>query len=332
MPTKLGKGGAGQQDYDENNGQYIEGGSIRYYNNKYQVNVNNSWTDISKENYDYLKNKGIKELFDEDDDDAEILKILNNNKLLKSEKLKTLLIDYGSSTKVYNKFAEQKAEEFLKSMPKLKDTSEETVTSGANGAGIRLRKQYCYKDRDTGKLYYKDGLSTEEKLKAAKELKQYAMNCQRCVMAWYLRHLGYDVEALPRKQNGIGERQLKGAVNREIGNWQFSGFLYSGEKIQRLTNVYKSQPYDFIEDYVKRSENDSVFFAQVAWKSGGAHTFIVHNDNGKMKMIDPQVNKIYGPELFDRVKLGSFSMVRVNDLKLNGDILPYIVKGVKFDE
>lgn len=178
---------------------------------------------------------------------------------------------------------------------------------------------------------------------------EYTSNCQRCVMAWWLRYQGYNVEAMPWDgENGESNKILKQNTPR-IGtntgsrkDWSYAGFNiphgtvfdYAGKDGERSATQFKN-----INEMVKQSENGSVFFCSVSWRHTKlGHVFIVHNDNGNVRFIDPQDNSDASVYFSQKNKSGQSKIVpaettllRVNDLTLNGDVLPQIVKSFRKD-
>lgn len=179
---------------------------------------------------------------------------------------------------------------------------------------------------------------------------EYTNNCQRCVMAWWLRYQGYNVEAMPWDgENGKSNKILKQNTPR-IGtntgshkDWTYAGFNiphgtvfdYSGKDGERSATQFKN-----INEMVKQSKNGSVFFCSVSWRhTKSGHVFIVHNDNGNVRFIDPQDNSDASVYFSQKNKSGQSKIVpaettllRVNDLTLNGDVLPQIVKECGFKD
>ena len=103
-----------------------------------------------------------------------------------------------------------KAEQFLKTMPKLKDVDAKQILEGTN------RQNYLESLRYSGE-----------------EFDKYTSNCQRCVQAWYLRHLGYDVEAMPYegKEDKFFHSFPPGTPNRKIYGWGWSTAIYQRNTI-----------------------------------------------------------------------------------------------------
>lgn len=243
------------------------------------------------------------------------------------------------------------AEEYLSTMSKLELTddaydNEVIIAEGAN-----------YNNYHEAERVYKYGWDDKGEYnpeKAKKLYDAYTSNCQRCVMAWFLRNQGYDVQALEWdgeigsgnynwEKNPSNYRLVRAAprIKRSDGymrrNWSFSGFNipddttydYNGKNKQWASTQFKE-----ISKMVEDAGSGAVYFCSVYWRGqNSGHVFIVHNDNGKARFIDPQDNSD-ASKYFDKNRYGlvteNTTVLRVDKLTLNGDILPDIVK--KYEE
>ena len=373
MPTKLGKGGKGLEDFDPETGEYTAGASISKRGDSYWVHGDLRSRKITKEEYDDFKTAGYKEDFDADTKHYKLYKDwigfkkeptmydsegtefnLDLNKLydlfadtsLTEDQLKyevgkllipnnpdfylgtMILRDYLDDYKrirgeAFEKIFEQKskkADEYLSTFQRFEPGNIATSSHLSNSRNYEISQKFKY---------------NQEKYD------MYTSNCQRCVMAWYLRFKGYNVEASPFESEGnkilrknrptIKIKTDFGAMMRQ--NWSYSGFNipedtyfdYAGKD-----GEWQSTQYKRIKDMVSKMPNQSVCFCSVKWRGcNEAHVFIVHNDNGYVSFIDPQDDSD-ASEYFDKskhtIEARWTTLLRINDFSLNGEVLPYIVR------
>lgn len=243
------------------------------------------------------------------------------------------------------------AEQYLSTMPKIISTNDPAgdrmlIDSGANYHNYyQAKKVYKYGFDDKGEY---------NPAKAKKLYDAYTSNCQRCVMAWFLRYQGYDVQAseydgsdkyynFSETENPSNYKLEKAAprLKRSDGyirrNWSFSGFNipsdtmfdYNGKNKQWASTQFKE-----ISKLVEESDPNAVYFCSVSWRGHNAsHVFVIHNRDGKARFIDPQDNSD-ASKYFDKNQYGliteNTTLLRVDKFSLNGDVLPEIVK--KYEE
>jgi len=240
------------------------------------------------------------------------------------------------------------AERYLSTMPKISDdiNKQWAADTGAN-----------YNNYHEAKRVYKYGWDDKGEYnpeKAKKLYDAYTSNCQRCVMAWFLRYQGYDVQASEYdgsdKYNNFSETEnpsnyklekaaprLKRSDGYMHRNWSFSGFNipndtmfdYNGKNKQWASTQFKE-----ISNMVENAGPGAVYFCSVSWRGHNtSHVFVIHNDNGKARFIDPQDNSD-ASKYFDKNQYGLITedttLLRVDKFTLNGDVLPEIVK--KYEE
>ena len=128
MPSKLGKGGQGPEDFDPDTGEYTAGSTISKRGNDYQVHGELRSRKITKDEYDLYKSKGYKEDFDttRNYDIKEAERILNDKTLRLSRSFHLgHLVDqdkemtYSDRVRIgkgiYNEIAEEKGKQFINS-------------------------------------------------------------------------------------------------------------------------------------------------------------------------------------------------------------------------
>ena len=209
----------------------------------------------------------------------------------------------------FTKIREHKADEFLKTMPKLDTKDLSKINEGTNLANFL---QSRYKDFDH----------------------KYTWNCQRCVAAWYLRHLGYNVEAMPYE----GERGFfsfsSGSSNAKIDaqGWSFAMFNKAGlvKSFEGKNKQWASSQLKELTNIAKNDGPGACYITRLSWRGGDdAHVFIVYNDNNDIKFIDPQDNtdasKYFDPAQYALIT-NETRMIRIDKATLNGEAIKYIVK------
>lgn len=217
----------------------------------------------------------------------EILKSINAPDVIKRSNIVSDLI-----TNKIKEIKKHKAEVFLSNLPKLSEDAD--IIKGCNPN------------------YNKD--------------ESYQINCQRCVQTWLLRHMGYDVEALPNIKGTEDDSKLS-----EQG-WHFAMFNEQPEKIRFPGKRATTQKRE-IERIVSEAGDGAVYFAVVHWYGkSSTHVFVIHNDNGKIRFIDPQKDKKDAEQYFDKTKnynlhTNDTYIARVDNLTLNGEAMKAICKG-----
>ena len=243
------------------------------------------------------------------------------NKMI--EKIKEITGDEFAKSNTYAlwinaataKIKEYKAEQFLKTMPKLETTDYAEILYGTNRSNYlkSLDAPYGSAERD-----------------------MYTSNCQRCVQAWYLRHLGYDVEAMPYS----GEESRWGTFEKDSSNAKIHGWGWSTSMFIRSTlktsfeganKQWASTQLKQIKDIATADGPGACYILSLDWRGCKyAHVCIVHNDNGVVKFIDPQTSKEGREVYFDphvyRLVTENTKLTRIDQAKLNGEVINEIVK------
>lgn len=121
----------------------------------------------------------------------------------------------------------------------------------------------------------------------------YSSNCQRCVVTYEARRRGYDVTALPTYRGDLlpyGKDYLKTLSNPKT--------VDTGKSVRK------------VESEMRSYGNGSRAIIAVS-KGRKGHVFIAENSNGKIRYIDPQVNKSYGK--LDLSNVSRSSVTRIDN-------------------
>lgn len=119
----------------------------------------------------------------------------------------------------------------------------------------------------------------------------YTINCQTCVVAFEARLRGYDVQALPNlKHSKLEELSIHtnlAWIDKETG--KHPDYI-------RDNNIKNAkQCYDFLETTI---EEDKRYTIEFAWKgrgNGGHIVCIDKDEDGKLRLYDPQIGRTYTP-------------------------------------
>lgn len=149
----------------------------------------------------------------------------------------------------------------------------------------------------------------------------YWINCQTCTVAYELRRRGFNIEALPNKNN---ELYNVWCVKNNF-NWNDRFLNLDGTRPVRkcplqLSDRIKAKE-DFIENNTKETGRYEVY---MEWKGkdAGAHVFIVERQkNGSLLWFDPQTGKHGSSTVFKgylkQAKPRSTSVLRIDDKIIN---------------
>lgn len=234
-----------------------------------------------------------------------------DNEILRTEFISNYIVNS------FNKIREHKAETFLKTMPKLENVDAKTILRGCNQDNRAW--SYQFYDSDVEKF------------------DMYTSNCQRCVAAWYLRHLGYDVEAMPyigkwdQKTHSFPTGSPNDILYRQNrSNWALAMFCRN-----TLTASFMGKPKQWassqlkeITNIAKKDGSGACYVLTLDWRgSSDSHVIIVHNDNGNVKFIDPQTGKSNQERVFSKLNLitNNTQLIRIDKAKLNGEVINQIV-------
>lgn len=176
------------------------------------------------------------------------------------------------------------------------------------------------------KTYDPDTRTAREKLSQVNphyyDGRNYQINCQRCVVAHELVWRGYDVEALPRANDAIG--------NSGVKMWKFENpALWSKDKNVRVAEK-RSQLKDMIKNAFDEWGDGARAIFRIKWKnSNSAHFISIRRDGDDIIFSDPQTNnlKIDFDSYIKRVSIGKYQnwFMRVDDRELN-DLVTLAVK------
>lgn len=119
----------------------------------------------------------------------------------------------------------------------------------------------------------------------------YTINCQTCVVAFEARLRGYNVQALPNlKHSKLEELSIHtnlAWIDKETG--KHPDYI-------RDNNIKNAkQCYDFLETTI---EEDKRYTIEFAWKgrgNGGHIVCIDKDEDGKLRLYDPQIGRTYTP-------------------------------------
>lgn len=228
--------------------------------------------------------------------------------------------------KFYNNFISpiltEKADQYLKTLPKLDTKDLNVIDYGAN------RKNY---NKSLDSPYN------------SPEYLAYTSNCQRCVAAWYLRHLGYDVEAMPYegKYDNKTWTYEKGSSNAKISGWGWHKAMFQRNTIKTVfqgkNKQWASSQLKEITNIVKNDGPGACYMLSLSWRgSRDAHVAIVYNDAGEVRFIDPQNNRTnrenwFNPNLYALITEKT-ELIRIDQAKLNGEVITDIVRPVESED
>lgn len=154
---------------------------------------------------------------------------------------------------------------------------------------------------------------------------EYRNNCQRCVQTYELRRRGYDVEAMPKKRKG------------DTVNWGSEIFNGYGKSPQATRNAFTfNQTEAAVKAELANAPEGARYTIYIQWKkSRSAHVFIAEKDNGVVKYLDPQTNKVDASDYFLRGRKGKFGFFRMDDKPITDDetiIRNTVRKGVRYND
>jgi len=143
--------------------------------------------------------------------------------------------------------------------------------------------------------------------------KEFTENCQRAVVAYEARRRGYDVVAQPTfKGDTLPQANVNGKGN---DRWQGA---FQNAKNEKVGGRTADQALKNVESKMQEYGNGSRAVLGVQWKNGGGHVLNVERKNGKTQYVDAQVGGKYtAKELFSKIKPGSATLVRTDNLKFS---------------
>ena len=146
-------------------------------------------------------------------------------------------------------------------------------------------------------------------------------NCQRCVVAYLLRRLGYDVTA--RKCPEIDIFDEAGA-NGSVDRWTLA---FTSFKFEQITPKKKKIPTigDYMDSIRRRVESEgdgAKFIFRFKTKhsfGGGGHVAIIENLKGKLIFVDPQDGTVKTPD-FNTIILETMAVVNATTIEFSKNI------------
>lgn len=203
-----------------------------------------------------------------------------------------------------------------------KEAQDSSFLGSAVGVALEDFRKKRNQDNRDDLLAVNPGYSTD---------KRRRVNCQRCVPAYELRKRGFDVVARPAPLNESGalicDRVLKDPY------MLFEGFT------QRLRIAGSYDGKGYIERRLLEYGDGARVQISVLWKEGqtavdlgdrivnrpSAHTFVAENRNGEIHFVDPQTGNDDCSNYFTKVKNGSTMFARIDDLRVNEEVLGLFV-------
>nr|DAU47670.1 MAG TPA: Portal protein [Caudoviricetes sp.] len=161
------------------------------------------------------------------------------------------------------------------------------------------------------------------------KVREYQINCQRCVPTYEMRRRGYDVEALGNLRGSVKLGNLE--KMKELWGLEDKDILRNYIEIKRGENItIKDADFGNVLDFIEDSNIGSRF--QISWwwsKDRTGHTIVAENTRKGAMFIDPQIGKTFTAEQFWRLDKNKRKMFlfRIDDRKINEDMLKLIMKG-----
>lgn len=152
--------------------------------------------------------------------------------------------------------------------------------------------------------------------------KGYTINCQRCVAAMEARMQGYDVEALPARENDKYARKNRWAK-----------FFGKNPRSVKLVNNAKSNPtvettkQKILENMGKWGSHSRAVLS-VQWNDRDyGHVMTLVNTSMGVALFDPQTAKTHSLDtILSKSDLSTVRMLRVDDSNLDNEYIKDAVK------
>lgn len=164
----------------------------------------------------------------------------------------------------------------------------------------------------------------------------YIDNCQTCTMTYEARRRGFKTTAAPRPGEKYVDPNNFYTFTKKNGMTWRERFLNTDGTAPKPTSSAGASIEDTIVAKAKFiSDNTTAegrYEVYCAWKSGGAHVFIVERDkNGALIWIDPQTGKTGDPvRLYkDSMKPESIEVLRIDDKIINPKFASRMIKKTK---
>ena len=163
----------------------------------------------------------------------------------------------------------------------------------------------------------------------SREYKEFAYNCQRCVVAYELRRRGYDVEAQATYRGDRLPRiaYLDPKTGARMARWQgaFRNAKTVHVGVDGSTKNAEKAVISNIEKQMHQYGSGSRAVIQVLWRNGGGHVFNVENQGGRIVWVEAQTGRMRDPaETMSHAKTGTIDLVRTDNLKLSGRITQFV--------
>lgn len=146
----------------------------------------------------------------------------------------------------------------------------------------------------------------------------YQNNCQRCAPTYEAIRRGYDVLAKPTTAKSKEELS-----SDKLADYEHNGFasMYKNPDIISA-DINKQIGKVEIEKQMQEWGNGARCTIFVFWKKyEGGHIFIAEQVNDKTLFIDPQTNKVYNENIFDKVQLAYTKIFRTDNLEFSDEII-----------
>ncbi len=148
------------------------------------------------------------------------------------------------------------------------------------------------------------------------ELNGYYNNCQTCTLAYELRRRGFNVEALPNKDDEFYKKWCK-----ENQTNIFERFKFKDRNVGVSSYDWK---YNFkdtdqrINFIYNRTTAVGRYEVLCSWEGGGGHVFIVERQKrGNLLWYDPQTGRKGDFNIEDIQKMKSIGILKIDNLLIN---------------
>lgn len=152
--------------------------------------------------------------------------------------------------------------------------------------------------------------------------KGYTINCQRCIAAMEARMQGYDVEALPARENDKYARKNRWA--------KFFG--KSPRSVKRVNDPWEESTVESTKTKILKKMGEwgphSRAVLSIDWKDRNyGHVMTLVNTSLGVALFDPQTAKTYSLDtILSKSTLNTVTMLRVDDSNLDNDYIKDAVK------
>lgn len=183
--------------------------------------------------------------------------------------------------------AKKKAKERVKRDEQLWKEEEERRAKGISEnnpmAGYTRNTEKLNRDHMTEVI---DGCNPYYSSSVGKKDKRYYHNCQRCVMAFVARLRGYEVEAKPRLfPHGNNSEDRQDPIFKNGGLQK----IFYGASQDHVPGRTAEEQRNKIEKDLTDGGDGALGLVSVLWKGErSGHIYVVMNDKGVIKYIDPQ--------------------------------------------